>query len=287
MSNFKPREKAALEDLFEMSGGYVLNFSDSTFGDFFGDLLDIDIHSEKYHQYGPSKAKKLRGFMQVEPDHIVGKVILALVDHKKDMIEAREEYSGICDDSEEGKAKRVKEDELIARCEEIGNRLCSGRPQLQALKNTVEEFDADHLAKQIHRMENSVNDDPDLAIGTAKELIETCCKTILAARGKEIDGRPDVAALSTATLKTLKLVPDDIPDAAKGNKIIKRLLQNIGTVGVGIAELRNLYGTGHGKNGDARGLTARHAKLAVGSAATLVTFLFETHQETKNNIEDK
>jgi len=48
-----------------------------------------------------------------------------------------------------------------------------------------------------------------------------------------------------------------------------------------LAELRGLYGTGHGKHGKASGLSPRHAKLAVGAAATLTTFLFETHMETK------
>lgn len=41
----------------------------------------------------------------------------------------------------------------------------------------------------------------------------------------------------------------------------------------GIAELRNPYGTGHGKPDSYKGLTVRHAKLAVGSATTLVEYL--------------
>ena len=44
-------------------------------------------------------------------------------------------------------------------------------------------------------------------------------------------------------------------------------------------ELRNLYGTGHGRDGRFIGLKPRHAKLAVGAAATLGTFLLETHLE--------
>ncbi|QQR83341.1 hypothetical protein IPJ72_06105 [Candidatus Peregrinibacteria bacterium] len=35
------------------------------------------------------------------------------------------------------------------------------------------------LKLHIQRMENSINSDPDLAIGNAKELIETTCKNIL------------------------------------------------------------------------------------------------------------
>ena len=81
-------------------------------------------------------------------------------------------------------------------------------------------------------------------------------------------------------LKELKLVPVGIPDAARGADVIKRLLSNLGTIGNGLAELRGLYGTGHGKHGSATGLGVRHAKLAVGAAATLAVFLFETHTES-------
>ena len=83
-------------------------------------------------------------------------------------------------------------------------------------------------------------------------------------------------------MKELKLVPNEIPDSAKGANTIKRLLNNLGTVCQGLAELRNLYGTGHGKHGKASTLKPRHAKLAVGAAATLATFLFETHIQTKS-----
>lgn len=60
---------------------------------------------------------------------------------------------------------------------------------------------------------------------------------------------------------------------------MRRLLGNLGNVAQGLAELRNLYGTGHGRTGSAKGLSARHARLAVGSAGTLATFLLETHEE--------
>ncbi len=62
-------------------------------------------------------------------------------------------------------------------------------------------------------------------------------------------GTPDVSTLTKETLKELKLVPEGIPDAARGADGIKRLLSNLGTIGNGLAELRGLYGTGHGKHG--------------------------------------
>jgi hypothetical protein len=156
----------------------------------------------------------------------------------------------------------------------------AGLPLLDDIKETAAVFNAKHMADQIRRMESAVESDPSLAIGTAKELIETCCKTILAERGRPDTGTPDIPTLTKETLKELKLVPNGIPDAARGSDVIKRLLSNLGTIGNGLAELRGLYGTGHGKHGKASGLTPRHAKLAVGAAATLATFLFETHKET-------
>lgn len=91
-----------------------------------------------------------------------------------------------------------------------------------------------------------------------------------------------MSTLTKETMKELKLVPDGVPDAARGSDVIKRLLSNLGTIGNGLAELRGLYGTGHGKHGKSSGLRARHAKLAVGAASALATFLFETHMETKH-----
>jgi len=155
-----------------------------------------------------------------------------------------------------------------------------GLPLLDDLKRTAAVFDAKHMADQIRRMESAAESDPCLAIGTAKELIETCCKTILAERGRPVTGTPDMPTLTKETLKELRLVPDGVPDSARGRDVIKRLLSNLGTIGNGLAELRGLYGTGHGRHGKTSGLSPRHAKLAVGAAATLATFLFETHKET-------
>jgi abortive infection Abi-like protein len=141
------------------------------------------------------------------------------------------------------------------------------------------EFDANHMQELIGRMASSVDTDPALAIGSAKELIETCCKTILAERGKPAKGTEDVLELVKATRAELKLLPDDVPNAAKGSDTIKRLLNNLATVAQGLAELRGLYGTGHGRDGKTRGVKPRHARLAVNAASALAVFLFETHKD--------
>lgn len=150
--------------------------------------------------------------------------------------------------------------------------------RLADAKAIAEQFDAAHISDQIRRIEASIDADPALAIGTAKELVESCFKTILRERNVEYD-KEDLPQLGKKAFAAMKLLPDDVPDAAKGAKTIKVLLSNLATVVQGIAEIRGLYGTGHGRDGKARGVTSRHARLAVGAASALVTFAFQTHLE--------
>ena len=153
-----------------------------------------------------------------------------------------------------------------------------GVPGVAAAKDVFSGTDATYVTRQITRMEASVVNDPDLAIGTAKELVETCCKTILNERKVGIPKNADLPQLVKLTSKELQLTPEDIPDEAKAAQTIRRLLSNLASITQGIAELRNQYGTGHGKLSMPLGLTPRHAKLAVGAASTLAVFLVETHK---------
>lgn len=154
-------------------------------------------------------------------------------------------------------------------------------PGLSAARETLAGTDPGYVAQQITRMDAAVINDPSLAIGTAKELVETCCKTILTDRGIVFSKNADIPELVKLTSKELELTPDDIPEKAKAGDTIKRLLSNLATITQGVAELRNHYGTGHGKAAGAKGLQPRHAKLAVGAASTLAVFLAETHNERR------
>lgn len=152
-------------------------------------------------------------------------------------------------------------------------------PGVASARQAFSEADLTYVTQQITRMETAIPNDPELAIGTAKELVETCCKTILAERGVETPRSVEIAHLVKSTLKELQLTPADIPESAKAAENIKRLLSNLASVTQGLAELRNFYGTGHGKSARVKGLKARHAKLCVGVASTLSVFLMETHLE--------
>lgn len=79
MSSLVTSEKQVLEKLFQMGSGYVLNFSDRTFGEFFKDDISIDIYDAKYNYASGSKANRMRGLWQVADDVVVGKSIEKLL----------------------------------------------------------------------------------------------------------------------------------------------------------------------------------------------------------------
>lgn len=172
--------------------------------------------------------------------------------------------------------------ELLARdgvdTQSIPYKLPSTAPQsLQPLSAVATALTADQLHTQIARITAAIETDPALAIGTAKELVETTCKTILADLG-EAKGTLDLGDLVKATTRSLKLLPENVPNAVKGADAMKKTLRSLGATVAGLGEMRNYYGSGHGQDGRARGLTPRHARLAVGAASTLAMFLFETHE---------
>lgn len=63
-----------------MGSGYVLNFSDRTFNDFFLDSIRFDINA----RYSGSKANRLRDFWRHESNAMVGKLMGDMLDHAAD-----------------------------------------------------------------------------------------------------------------------------------------------------------------------------------------------------------
>ncbi|HUI22450.1 MAG TPA: abortive infection family protein [Methylocella sp.] len=146
-------------------------------------------------------------------------------------------------------------------------------------KSVADALDAAWMHKEISRIEAAIERDPSLAVGTAKELVETCCKTILGKLAVDIPKGTDLPKLVKMLAKELKLVPDAISEKAKGAESIKVILSNLSTLTERLAELRGLYGSGHGRDGKYRGLEPRHARLAVGAAVTFVDFVTETYHQ--------
>lgn len=72
-----------------MGGGYVLDFSDRTFREFFADELDLDIDDPAYSKDGTSKAKRLRCFLRTVDDRSAAKTLKNLWLHRQALRERR------------------------------------------------------------------------------------------------------------------------------------------------------------------------------------------------------
>lgn len=132
-----------------------------------------------------------------------------------------------------------------------------------------------NLSKHIQRIRESIEKDPELAVGSTKEMLESVMKTVLMSFGDD-DCKEDLPKLLKKVQKNLKLDPSEIHESVKGADIVRRVLSNLGQVVTGVYELRNIYGTDHGKIRHS-GISPRHARLVVGVGAALAGFLIETN----------
>lgn len=103
-------EKKKLENLLRMGSGYVLDFSNSSFADFFREEIGINIYDQKYSHRGDSKANHLRCFWNVDGEETVGKAIEKLIDYAEFMLDNNDELT-------------EKEKALIADCRGIARAL--------------------------------------------------------------------------------------------------------------------------------------------------------------------
>ena len=121
MTNIRSIDMMLLEDLFEMQSGYVLNFSDRTFTQFFADELNIDVDDPTYARNGGSKGKRLRCLLQTVDKPNAIRVIRSLWDYR------------------EALQLRLGQEEKVpnanGRFLELINRL-AGQPQNQSIETT-------------------------------------------------------------------------------------------------------------------------------------------------------
>ena len=135
MSTLTETEKRYLEKILGMGGGYVLDYNNSTYGEFF-QRFGIDIHSPKYQKYGTSKARKMRAFWEKEPDRVVGEILGELLDS----------YEASCDI--DGKAVDTP---ILSKCRGIINRLRGKNPNDVRMESEEaflsKEFSIPHIQK--------------------------------------------------------------------------------------------------------------------------------------------
>ena len=155
-----------------------------------------------------------------------------------------------------------------------------GRPAARSVREgslaAVEDDAA--IREHLDRISRAVaEDDPRLAIGSAKELIESTAKLVLRARGLEVSSRDDFPELVRAAQMALDVHPKQAAIGPDGDDAVKRILGGATAAALGVNELRNRgFGTGHGLLVRPAGLGPRHAHLAVSSASLWCEFMLDT-----------
>ncbi|MEK7953903.1 restriction endonuclease [Luteolibacter soli] len=94
MSSLRTLDIRLLDEVFDMGGGYVLDFSDRTMREFFADELNVDIDDPIYSRDGRSKAKRLRCFLKTVDDRSAAKALRVLWQHRQLMDESRGQALG-------------------------------------------------------------------------------------------------------------------------------------------------------------------------------------------------
>ncbi|WP_374682859.1 restriction endonuclease [Accumulibacter sp.] len=141
MPNIRTIDMMFLDDLFEMGGGYVLNFSNPTFSRFFADELNVDIDDPMYAEQGGSKGKRLRWFLQKVNVPTVVRTLKALWEYR----EAIRQRDGKPETVQNAQGRLLS---LINRLEGKPDAQPAGqapkaafdRPKLLALRNDLIEF---------------------------------------------------------------------------------------------------------------------------------------------------
>lgn len=144
---------------------------------------------------------------------------------------------------------------------------------LDDARRIANALSSNHVSAQIARMRANIVQDAPLAIGSAKEFVESLCKGILDARQVQRSGKEDFPALVSMTREALGLKINP-----KSDITLKSMLGALGTMTNSIAELRGQVGTGHGGAPETEAPPAGVARLAVNAAIALGVFLWETHE---------
>ncbi|MFD7307720.1 TIGR02391 family protein [Promicromonospora sp. NPDC059942] len=116
MSTLSITEKTVLEAVLNMSGGYVLDFTNATFANFFGEL-NVDIYDHaKYPGFGDSKANRLRALWKSGSNAEAATSLNALADYIEAKKETTDDWGSWLDDITDEKLVRVRKiaSDLIA-----------------------------------------------------------------------------------------------------------------------------------------------------------------------------
>ena len=272
------QEVAIFYDLF-IRNGYVLNFYDRNSFDI---VTQKSIGIPLCEKYQKSAVKALMSFLCNDATSDEKETLLFdLFDYyeKQACYKGERESTDVWGDG----TLILRDEEYGAKydvCRKIVDKLCNNsNPTKDSAEYLIAEFSDTYLSQQIAKMEIEVSEDPTAAIGLAKNLIESCCKTILDNSHVKRNQSWDMPTLFSKTCKSITFVPDNVTSKKEAVESVNTILEHLKDLVSAIAKLRNYFGNGHGKAATYIGLETHHARFAVNSSITIVRFLWDCYKE--------
>lgn len=266
MADLTTIDKQILEWLFQMWGGFVLDFSDRTMGDFFKDDIGININAEKYNYASWSKANRMRGFWAEEDNAIVGGSILKLIGYIESKI--------ILGDFKQTTFSDIK----LKAWQKIWNRLLDKKNKESKIETEVDL--SEEIGKYLKKSEDEIDrKDYDWAIGTLWTFLEEFFEDLhIRLTWKSIWKNADIKQDYAKIKKLLNLAPDLYIDDK-----IKQMLAWFSQIIDAIDWLCNTLWDRHKKLKDEDMNTKmrplkHHALLMLNSAKTLTLFLYDSYK---------
>lgn len=179
-------EKTKLEKLFQMGGGYVLDFSNRTLAEFIVESTGRDIYDAKYEYASGSKANRLRAFWTHEPNHLVGKLIGDLLEYCRPAV----------DDPDRGR--------LFEDCQRIAARLMQSAPveALDAITPEGTERGFELLARAIR--DSIERHEPEAGLDRLHTFVTKLIRTLAEKRGVTIDRDKPLHSIFGEYVKALR-----------------------------------------------------------------------------------
>lgn len=134
---------------------------------------------------------------------------------------------------------------------------------------------ADGIHEAFRRIGLLLERDPPGVVAASKELIEATAKTVLTALDQTVNDDEDFPALISRAQLVLGLSAARVESNVDTAPSVRRILGGLTSVALGITELRNAEGGGHGRARGTR-LVSRHARLAFNAARTWCELVLDT-----------
>lgn len=236
MSDLTTSEKRKLERLFEMGSGYALNFSHRTLGEFIEEHAGRDVYAKDYPQRGSgSKAWKMRAFWEVEPNHLCGKLITALIDYRAELLKEQENQGATFLDV----TRQPDEERLVEECRRIAARLSQGGAvaEISAITALVPERDFEAVAREVQ--EAIRRNQPEAGIDRLHTFVVKFVRSLCVKRGITVTRDRPLHSLFGEYVKALRA------EGRIESQMTERLLKSSISTMEGLNDVRNEQSLAH------------------------------------------